>query len=141
MKGCRSWSCWARPGLALVIAWAGCAAAAAAADRAWYTSDFGWYRLAFESDLDPIEINRMHGWVLTLRGRNGEPVDDAFIEVAGGMPAHDHGLPTRPRITHARGGGVYRLDGLRFHMPGAWEVVVQVRVDGRVDRVVIPLTL
>jgi hypothetical protein len=140
MKGCRSLPRWTRPGLAVALVWAACALAAAD-DRVWYPSDYGWYRLAFESDLDPIEINRMHGWVLTLYSRDGEPVDGAVIEVSGGMPAHDHGLPTRPRITDVRGGGRYRLEGLRFHMPGAWELLVHVRVDGRVDRVVIPLTL
>ena len=46
---------------------------------------------------------------------------NASISVEGGMPNHDHGLPTQPRITSEITPGTYLLQGVRFHMPGKWE--------------------
>ena len=57
------------------------------------------------------------------------------------MPAHNHGLPTKPRVTEALGGGDYRLDGVRFHMSGYWEIVVNVTTDSGTTTIVIPITL
>ena len=89
----------------------------------------------------PPEINRMHAWILYVESDSGDPIEGANIEVDGGMPAHDHGLPTKPRVTEDLGDGYYRLDGMRFHMSGYWEIVVTVQSDESEDTVVIPLTL
>lgn len=89
----------------------------------------------------PIEINRMHSWVLHIETQDGRPVIGATIDVDGGMPAHDHGLPTKPRVTRELGNGDYRLDGLRFHMRGYWEIVVTITADAEESVVVIPLDL
>lgn len=86
-------------------------------------------------------INRMHSWILHVETVEGVPVEGAEIEVDGGMPAHNHGLPTRPRVTRDLGGGDYRLDGVRFHMRGYWEIVVTIRHDGIEEAVLVPLTL
>lgn len=89
----------------------------------------------------PPEINRMHSWILHIETDDGDAVEGAQIEVDGGMPAHDHGLPTRPRVTEELGDGYYRLDGVRFHMKGEWEMVVTIRSDESEETVVISLTL
>ena len=70
-----------------------------------------------------------------------KPVVGATVSVVGGMPAHDHGLPTRPRITEDLGEGSYRLEGMRFHMNGDWEVSIEIEADGKTDTVVITLRL
>jgi hypothetical protein len=89
----------------------------------------------------PPEINRMHTWILYVESESGDPIEGADIEVDGGMPAHNHGLPTRPRVTQDLGDGYYRLDGVRFHMSGYWEIVIQIKSDESEDTVVIALTL
>jgi hypothetical protein len=61
--------------------------------------------------------------------------------VDGGMPLHNHGMPTRPRITEELGEGDYRLEGMRFHMRGAWEVSIEIAADGKTDTVIIKLSL
>lgn len=99
------------------------------------------WSVEYESSLQPIPINTIHSWVLTIRDADGAPVTGAAIEVEGGMPEHDHGLPTRPRVTEEIGDGRYRLDGLRFHMAGEWEIVVTIKADGKTRTVVIPLQL
>lgn len=105
-----------------------------------WTSQRGIYTVHYESTVDPIEINRMHSWTLVVT-RDGEPVEGADITVSGGMPAHDHGMPTRPRITADLGGGRYRLDGMRFHMNGDWEIVLEIDASGSRDTVVIAVVL
>jgi len=89
----------------------------------------------------PPAINRMHSWILHLETESGDPVEGATIEVDGGMPAHDHGLPTQPRVTEELGGGDYRLDGVRFHMTGQWEMIVTIKADAGEAVVVLTLTL
>ena len=61
--------------------------------------------------------------------------------VSGGMPAHDHGLPSRPRVTRALGDGAYLLEGLKFHMNGRWEVRLDIEVGGNTDAVVFRFTV
>lgn len=87
------------------------------------------------------EINRMHSWILHVESADGAPIEGAKILVDGGMPEHDHGLPTKPRVTAELGDGDYRLDGMRFHMRGFWEISVTVTTDKGESVVVIPLRL
>lgn len=97
----------------------------AAADETWTSTD-GLYVLGFESEIEPLAINRLHRWTLTVTDRRGTPVEGASIAITGGMPEHDHGLPTAPVVTRDLGGGRYLLEGMRFHMQGAWEISVSI---------------
>ncbi len=83
-------------------------------------------QLLVSSDLDPIQINRIHSWRLQLIDAQDNPVTGATIQVSGGMPLHDHGMPTSPRVTAELVNGVYLLEGVRFHMPGDWEISIEV---------------
>ena len=80
----------------------------------------GWI-IHVHSDISPLRINEMHSWQITVLDSKSEPVTNASISVEGGMPNHDHGLPTQPRITSEITPGTYLLQGVRFHMPGKWE--------------------
>ena len=91
-------------------------------------------------DGDP-QLNRMHSWILHIEDESGTEVEGATVEVEGGMPEHDHGLPTKPRVTEELGGGDYKLEGMRFHMSGYWEIVVSVTTDDGTSIVIIPLRL
>lgn len=89
----------------------------------------------------PPEINRMHSWILHIETDTGVVVEGATIEVDGGMPEHNHGMPTRPRVTEALSDGDYRLEGMRFHMAGYWEIVVTISTDDGTSTVIISLRL
>ena len=86
-------------------------------------------------------INQMHSWILHVETDQGVPIEEAIIDVEGGMPAHDHGLPTKPRVTEELGNGDYRLDGMRFHMSGSWEIVLTVTTEEGTTIVIIPMQL
>lgn len=84
------------------------------------------YRIAIKSLADPIAINKMHAWEIQLRSPSGETVSGARISVDGGMPQHGHGFPTQPRVTRELGDGRYLLEGMKFSMPGWWEIKLKV---------------
>ena len=115
--------------------------ASAQADESTWTSQRGLFVVGYQSELVPLQINKLHTWVMHIEDANGKPVVGAHLEASGGMPAHDHGLPTYPRVTEDLGSGDYRLDGMRFHMSGAWEITITIAADGKTDTVVVAVTL
>ncbi len=98
-------------------------------------------QISYQSALQPIAINKMHHWVIEIKTLDGLAIEDANVQVTGGMPAHNHGLPTSPRVTEHLGEGRYRVDGMRFHMNGQWEIRISVKRDGLDELVTIPLVL
>ena len=106
-----------------------------------WTSSSGKFRVSYSSELEPITINQIHDWIVHLKTIGGKPVPDAQIIISGGMPAHNHGLPTSPRSTQYLGNGDYLIEGMRFHMAGYWEITVTINTGGVSDRVLIPLEL
>ena len=58
----------------------------------------------------------------------GPPVDR--VRVRGWMPDHRHGMNYRPEVTLNGMSGT--AEGLLFHMPGRWQLILDVR--GAADR-------
>ncbi len=92
------------------------------------------------SQLEPLQINSIHSWHLRLSS-SGFPVTGASITMSGGMPDHDHGLPTQARVTEELEPGVYLLEGIRFHMPGRWELLFSIEHEGKTDLATIEFRL
>jgi hypothetical protein len=106
-----------------------------------WLSKSGNIKLSFSSEVEPLPLNRIHSWTLHLETPAGTPVENASIRVTGGMPAHNHGLPTDPVVTEYLGNGDYRVEGVRFHMQGDWLMEVSI-IDGNTeDTVLVPLAL
>lgn len=70
--------------------------------------------------------------------RNGQPFvlavrlcpSNAVLKtVDATMPAHRHGMNYRPSL-HPLGDGRWRVDGMLWHMAGAWELRFDVEVAG-----------
>lgn len=79
-------------------------------------------------------LNQMHNWAVTVETPDGRPVENATIELSGGMPAHDHGFPTTPRVTGSIGPGTYLIEGVKFSMRGWWHFEFLVRAGALEDR-------
>lgn len=105
------------------------------------SSDAGHFIVAYESKAKPIKINQMHSWVIAIQDANKKTILDAIVNIAGGMPEHDHGLPTQPLITKNLGEGKYLLEGMKFHMHGYWVVTLSIEAAGKTDQVTFPLNL
>jgi YtkA-like len=58
---------------------------------------------------------------------------DAAIQVDADMPAHRHGMNYHTTVS-TLSPGVYRAQGLLFHMPGRWRVIFDLPLEGRTLR-------
>jgi len=90
---------------------------------------------------EPIAINRIHSWIVHVESSEGSTISDVSIAVSGGMPEHDHGMPTAPRMTRRLPDGDYLIEGMKFHMNGRWEVILRISADGLTDSAVFELDL
>jgi hypothetical protein len=63
------------------------------------------------------------------------PARAELVRVDATMPEHRHGMNYRAHLVPA-GDGRWRVDGLIWHMPGRWELLLVVRLDGREQRLV-----
>ncbi|MDE0311399.1 MAG: FixH family protein, partial [Caldilineaceae bacterium] len=95
----------------------------------------GLFRVSAVSQLDPVVINETHAWTLHVETADGSPVADAEIAIDGGMPEHNHGFPTAPRVTENLGEGDYLLEGMRFNMGGVWVLTLKISTGGQSDTV------
>jgi hypothetical protein len=91
------------------------------------------YRLQIHPSEEPIAVNRMHSWEMKLTNAKGEAVPNAHFQIAGGMPQHNHGLPTQPMVTKDHGDGRYLIEGMKFSMTGWWELRITVETDKGTD--------
>ena len=86
-------------------------------------------KIEMDSEIRPLEINKIHSWLIRLNDSQGNVISNATIEFEGGMPEHNHGLPTQPQVTTEIEPGVYLLEGIRFHMQGAWRLELKLMWD------------
>ena len=96
-------------------------------------TDNGFFLASYESSPSVIPLNKIHTWTLTVQTADGNPVTDAVITVKGDMPAHMHGLPTKPIITEGNQQGVYKANGMKFNMPGWWVITFHIMSGGKSD--------
>ena len=97
-------------------------------------------RVEIYSDLNPLVINRIHTWHIRILDAQGAYLP-AQLNLSGGMPEHDHGMPTAPQITGQLENGDYLLEGMRFHMPGAWQLLIELIIDDTAQTAVIDFNL
>ncbi|MEN9628582.1 MAG: hypothetical protein RJA10_1809 [Pseudomonadota bacterium] len=84
-------------------------------------------------------VGRHFGIDLVVCPQAGAAMPQA-LRVDADMPAHRHGMNYRPTV-QALGGGRYRVEGLLFHMAGAWRLMFELSADGRIDRLTHDLAL
>lgn len=99
------------------------------------------FTASYASIPSPPPLNRIHSWKVTVSKASGDPVTGAAITVSGDMPEHGHGLPTEPEVTEEIEPGVYLVEGMKFSMPGWWEMVFHVKSGDDEDRVIFNLQL
>ena len=106
-----------------------------------HASDGGLFQVAWTSDPASPPLSRVHTWTIHVAAADGRPVDDATITVDGGMPQHGHGLPTTPQVTQNLGEGDYLVEGMKFQMPGWWQVRFHIRAGTQSDTITFNLTV
>ena len=109
--------------------------------QAGVPSEHGIFVGSWSSDPATPPINELHVWVLHIETADGEPVAGALVAVDGDMPAHGHGMPTQPEVTDNLSGGDYRVEGMKFQMPGWWVVTFDIDSKAGHDSVTFNLQL
>ncbi len=106
-----------------------------------YHAEGDFFHISATPEVESLDINRMHKWRITVTDRQGHAVSGASIEIEGGMPEHDHGLATNPRMTAERAPGEYLIEGMKFHMNGYWEIILSIRTPAASEVVKFDLTI
>ncbi|TIV69205.1 MAG: auxin-binding protein [Mesorhizobium sp.] len=101
----------------------------------------GLFVASFEPERGVVRHSELQSWLLTLKTAAGAPVEGAAITVSGGMPQHNHGLPTSPQATDYLGEGRYRIDGVKFTMSGWWQLRFAISAAAGSDSVVFNIVL
>ena len=113
-----------------------------AADQVPFQSTVAdYYEVRFDSQPKPIVINQIQSWVMYLQTGDGSCVKGAEITVVGGMPEHNHGLPTAPLVRPGENDCEYLVEGLRFHMAGRWELSFKIKAGDKTDVLMVSLDL
>lgn len=101
-----------------------------AQDTSW-----GSFHVKVVPQPNPIPFNQLFGLAIAVSPakNHGQALSDATVAVDARMPAHNHGMNLQPRVTSA-GAGNFRADGLLFHMPGTWELYVDVTRAAEMER-------
>lgn len=86
--------------------------------------DSGPVQLAWRADPGPIAVGRPFALIVTLC-----PAEARLLRVDATMPEHRHGMNYRPSL-QPLGGGVWRAEGLLWHMAGRWELRLDVELAG-----------
>jgi hypothetical protein len=100
----------------------------------------GAYTVALSFEPTPPPVGALFAVQATVTQRDGTPLELGTVALDARMPQHNHGMETDPvdlpgvcedadtePAACPHPGGVYRTEGFKFHMPGAWTVTVDVR--------------
>ena len=87
----------------------------------------GW-QLAWHAAPSPIPVGRHFVLDIALCAPAGQALP-ATLHVDATMPEHRHGMNYRPSV-QALGGGLWRAEGLLWHMAGRWELRLDVEAAG-----------
>lgn len=87
--------------------------------------------IAFRPEPMRIEVGQPFSLLFNVCTRKDDPAE--LVAVEAHMPEHRHGMNYRPTIVSA-GDGRFRVEGLVFHMPGRWELDIDVRADSETER-------
>lgn len=98
-------------------------------------SNNGFFNVTLLDDVELLPLREFVELKIQVLDANGAAVTGADVVLSGGMPAHGHGLPTKPVVT-SLGAGEYFIEGLKFSMVGTWELNLDIKTKEVSDSVV-----
>lgn len=101
----------------------------------------GAYKVTYSTRPEPIPLNDHFSVEVSVASTDSADLPgDLSVQVDADMPAHGHGINTAPVIRRLDSGR-FVAEGMLLHMPGEWELYVDV-IQGPVrDRAIFPLIL
>jgi hypothetical protein len=90
------------------------------------TSDGGSFNITLTSTPRTIPLNEMFELAIDVHpAKTVKDTNPIWVSVIATMPAHQHGMNTRPRVEDL-GKGRFVVRGMLFHMAGVWEIALDV---------------
>ncbi len=89
------------------------------------------YMVAFRPEPMRIEVGQPFALLFNVCTKNGNPAE--LVAVEAHMPETRQDMNRKPTIV-AAGDGRYSADGMVFHMPGRWELAIDVRAGEESER-------
>ena len=131
---------WAGLILSLMLSLAGCEDDRATPTR--YTGSTASYFVTASAEPAPIPLNEF--FALTVQIHDGSDhevmLEDVNVRVDAEMPGHRHGMNVRPELSR-NANGSFVVEGMLFHMPGRWDILVYVELAGKRERARLEVTL
>ena len=93
----------------------------------------GRYAVAYRAVPQKIPLGQHFALELAVCANAGAPPFEE-LTVDARMPEHGHGMNYKTSVRRTADGR-YRAEGLLFHMPGRWEIIIELRAAARTDRV------
>jgi hypothetical protein len=87
----------------------------------------------------PIPLNKMFTGLVRITTGDSK-VPDFKISFDARMPAHNHGMITKPRVVK-KTANEFLIEGLKFHMAGDWLISFKIQNKQYNGQVEIPLKL
>jgi len=97
-----------------------------------FESNAGHYTVALASSPDPIPLGRPFDITVTVTPHRPSP-PELEVVIDARMPEHFHGMNRVARMVRLDP-TTWRGEGLLFHMPGHWELYVDITRDGMTER-------
>ena len=104
-------------------------------------SNAGHYKVRYRLDADPPKRGELFGlraYVLDASGKELRP--KVALLADGDMPEHGHGLVRLPAVSALPDGG-FQVSGLRLHMPGRWQIYLDLVEGAHTERAQLDLRL
>ena len=86
--------------------------------------DSGDSTMWLEPDPTTQKVGQLFGMKIELCDGEG-----SVKQVNATMPAHGHGMNYRPKVSQVTP-GLFEAQGLLFHMPGSWQLSIEVLNNG-----------
>jgi hypothetical protein len=103
-------------------------------------SEGGGFAITLATSPSPIRLNEPFELTVLVRGLAPDGRGPVSVTVDAQMPAHKHGMSTRPHREQL-GEGRFLFRGLLFHMAGDWEVVIDAAQGRLRDRGIVRLVI
>jgi hypothetical protein len=98
------------------------------------TIESGRYAIAYVTEPAPIAVGRHFVVDFVVCPRPDAPAPQV-VRVDANMPEHRHGMNYRAAVVRTPT-GVYRAEGMLFHMPGRWDLTFDIVAGNRTDRLI-----
>jgi hypothetical protein len=105
-------------------------------------SNAGTYRVVYKTAPDAIPRGTtfaIDAWVFAADAPD-RPLADVRLAADAAMPEHGHGMNRKPTVERAADGR-FRIEGMLFHMPGLWQLYLDVTSGALTERAQVDVDL